>query len=59
MTTGISPMIFAATIVILMSEAREHRDEEVLNTSLQILPSHEASGMITDDPHTLPELASE
>ena len=52
-------MIFAATIVILMSEAREHRDEEVLNTSLQIPPSHEASGMITDDPHTLPELASE
>ena len=49
-------MMLATITVDVMSEAGGQSDEEMLNTSLQSLPSHEASEMITDDPHILPVL---
>ena len=52
-------MMLVTITVIVMSEAGGQSDEEMLNISLQSLPSHEASGMITDDPHILPVLVSE
>ena len=52
-------MMLATITVIVMSEAGGQSDEEMLNTSLQSLPSHEVSRLITDDPHILSVLVSE